>query len=190
MENSNLLDYGPLALLAGIWEGQTGEDLAPDDSRVGVEKNNYRERLVLHPIGRIDNHDQKLYGLRYSTMAWRIGEKDSFHEEVGYWLWDSQRQIVMRSFIVPRGVTVLAGGLVEPSALSFSLSASLGSPTFGICSNPFLDQEFKTIKYELHLTIHDENSFSYDEDTHLSIKGMSEIFHHTDKHQLFRVPSS
>jgi hypothetical protein len=93
----------------------------------------------------------------------------------------------MRCFIIPRGVTVLAGGTVEPDATSFELSAELGSPIYGICSNPFLDREFKTVRYELKLTVHEDGSFSYFEDTQMQMKGRTELFHHTDQNTLKRV---
>lgn len=172
--------------MAGIWEGQKGDDVAPSDDR-GTEQNKFRERMTFEPIGPVNNHEQQLYGLRYATMAWRIGEEAPFHEEVGYWLWDAREKQVLRCFMVPRGVTVIAGGTVEPGATSFSLSADVGSETYGICSNKFLDREFKTVRYELTVTVHDADSVSYEEDTQLRIKGQKEIFHHRDKNTLKRV---
>src|SRR5262245_25156973 len=130
---------GPLALLAGTWEGLKGLDVAPSDDR-GTEQNKYRERITFTPIPPVQNHEQTLYGLRYATTAWRIGDNTAFHEELGYWLWDPQAKQVLRCFMVPRGVTILAGGTAEASAKGFSLSAKSGSPTYGICSNLFLDQ--------------------------------------------------
>jgi hypothetical protein len=106
---------------------------------------------------------------------------------LGYWLWDAQAKQVMRCFIVPRGVSIIAGGTVEPNAKSFELAADVGSETYGICSNQFLDKEFKTVRYELRVTVHDDQSFSYEEDTQLQIKGQKELFHHTDKNTLKRV---
>ncbi|PIQ23771.1 FABP family protein [bacterium (Candidatus Blackallbacteria) CG17_big_fil_post_rev_8_21_14_2_50_48_46] len=177
---------GPLAALAGVWEGSKGDDIAPSDDR-GIENNKYREHLVLEPFGPVDNHEQQLYGLRYTTMAWRLEAQDSFHDEVGYWLWDPAEKQVMRCFIVPRGVTVLAGGTVEPDAKAFKLSAELGSETYGICSNRFLDREFKTLRYDLSVTVHEDGSFSYLEDTQMKMKGRDEIFHHTDQNTLKKI---
>jgi len=94
---------------------------------------------------------------------------------------------VLRCFIVPRGVTVLAGGTVEPGAVSFQISADAGSDTYGICSNKFLDREFKTVRYELTVTLHGPDSFSYHEDTQLKMKGRSDLFHHTDTNRVTRV---
>jgi hypothetical protein len=181
-------DLGPLSSLAGIWEGDKGADVSPETpNRSNIAKSDYRERITFEPTGRVDNHEQVLFGLRYSTVVHRIGADDPFHEEVGYWLWDAVNKQVMRSFIVPRGVTILAGGTVEADATSFSLSAESGSETYGICSNQFLVQEFKTIRYDFSLTIQDMDSFSYEQDTVLAIKGQGSLFHHTDANQLRRV---
>ena len=189
MNNGLIKNLGPLAPLAGTWEGDKGDDTAPDDDPTRTEINKFRERLTLDPFGPVDNHAQKLFGLRYSTTAWRLGEDSPFHEELGYWLWDPAEKQVMRCFIVPRGVSVIAGGMVEPDAREFNLSADVGSETYGICSNLFLDREFKTVRYELKVTVHDADSFSYEEDTQLMIKGQDKVFHHTDKNTLKRLSS-
>lgn len=186
MSNDVIKNLGPLAALAGTWEGEKGDDIAPSDDR-GIENNKFRERMVFVPLNPVENHEQKLWGLRYSTTAWRLGETDPFHEEVGYWLWDPQEQQVLRCFIVPRGVTVIAGGTVPANARHFFLSANVGSDTYGICSNKFLDREFKTVRYELKLTFHDANTFTYEEDTQMKLKGRTDLFHHTDRNIMRRV---
>ena len=137
-------DLGPIGALIGTWEGVKGDDIAPDDER-GEENNKFREKMTFTPIGRVDNHEQVLYGLRYSTVAWRIGEPDPFHEEVGYWLWDSANQQVLRCFLVPRGVSVIAGGTVPSDAKAFRLTAEAGSSTYGICSRA----DLKTLETRL-----------------------------------------
>ncbi len=186
MDGELIKKLGPLGPLAGVWEGDKGDDTAPDDDPSQKEINKYRERLTLDPFGPVNNHAQELYGLRYSTTAWRLGVDSPFHEELGYWLWDPAEKQVMRCFIVPRGVSVIAGGTVEPDAREFNLSADLGSETYGICSNQFLDREFKTVRYELKVALGDENIFSYEEDTQIQIKGQGELFHHIDKNTLKR----
>ncbi|GJL80303.1 MAG: FABP family protein [Nitrospinaceae bacterium] len=178
---------GPLAPLAGIWEGDKGDDKAPADDRTKTETNKFRERMTFDPCGPVNNHEQKLYGLRYSITAWQLGADEPFHEELGYWLWDANAKQVLRCFIVPRGVAVIAGGTVEPDAKAFKLSADVGSETYGICSNKFLDKEFKTVRFEMQVTIHDDGSFSYEQDTQLLIKGQENLFHHTDKNTLRRA---
>lgn len=186
MTDPNVTNLGPLAPLAGTWEGAEGRDVAPSADR-GVEESAYRERLVLEPIGCVTNHEQCLYGLRYSTVAWRIGEEPPFHEEVGYWLWDAERSQVMRTFLVPRGVSVMAGGTVAPDADTLVLRAELGSPTWGICSNPFLHDQFRVVGYEVTIRIEGPDRFAYEEDTRLLLAGREDVFHHTDRNILTRV---
>ena len=82
---------------------------------------------------------------------------------------------------------MLAGGTVAPDAKAFTIEAEAGSDTYGICSNKFLDQEFKTVRYELTVTVHDRDSFSYKEDTQLKMKGRKDLFHHTDANMVTRV---
>ena len=53
--------------------------LPPDENPSEKENNKYRERLTLDPFGPVNNHAQTLYGLKYSTTAWRIGSEDPFH---------------------------------------------------------------------------------------------------------------
>lgn len=185
--NSELQKLGPLATLAGVWEGDKGDDLAPDDDRVSVENNKYRERITFEPIGEVTNHEQSLYGLRYTCMAWRHGADNAFHEEVGYWLWDAANRQVIKSFVVPRGYTVMAGGTAEADARTYTMVAELGSETYGICSNKWLADEFKTVRFEVTIDIHDESSYSYDEVTVIEIKGQSEPFQHRDKNTMTRV---
>ncbi len=180
-------ELGPLAGLVGNWEGDKGTDTAPDDDPVSREINKYRERMTFAPTGLVANHDQKLYGLRYATTAWRLGAEDPFHEELGYWLWDEAAKQVLRCFMVPRGVTVIAGGTAEPGAKSFRLAAEVSSQTYGICSNRFLDDRFKTMRYELTFERRGANTIAYRENTLLKIKGQKDLFHHTDENTLTRV---
>lgn len=191
MSEEILSKLGPLAALAGTWEGDKGADVAPDDDR-GIERNAFRERLTFEPFGPVDNHEQKLFGLRYHTTAWRLGAADSFHEECGYWLWDAAAEQVMRCFVVPRGIAVVAGGSAKPDARRFALEATLrdpsgGTPAFGIVSSPFLDREFRTERYTLEVTLHDDGSFEYSEDTVMRLPGRDALFHHTDRNRLRRV---
>lgn len=176
--------------MLGVWEGDKGDDLAPSDKPENDREpvtSKYRERMVFEPTGRVDNHEQVLHGLRYATKAWRIGSPDAFHEEVGYWMWDAASGVILRSFMPPRGMAVLAGGTATATARAFSLEAKAGDEVFGICSSPFLHAEFKTVRYTLAVEIIDDDTFSYDEHTWLQIKGRRELFDHRDRNTLSRV---
>lgn len=177
-------NLGPLAALAGTWEGDQGLDIAP--VRHGQTETKFHERMTFEPMGPVVNGSQVLYGLRYATVAWPLRQEKPFHEEVGYWLWDPNEQVVMRCFIVPRGVVVNAGGKAEPQGKGFELLAEAGSATFGIMSNPFLDQAFKTVRYTLKVMVQGEDQFSYIEETQLQIHGREGVFHHTDQNALTR----
>lgn len=185
--NLNLL--GPLQNLVGTWQGAIGDDTAPGDDR-GTENNKFRETFIFSAFGPANNHEQTLYGLQYDRKAWRLTELDPFHEQIGYWLWDADAEMIMHSFMIPRGMTVLAGGTCSATSKKIVLSATLGSPTFGISSNPFLDREFKTVKYDSTLTLIDANTFSYEENTQILMKNKKEIFNHIDKNTLKRVANT
>ena len=182
-------NYGPLAFLIGKWDSGdicTGENRAPSPDRV-VENTKFKQVMTFVPAGEVKNHEQVLYGLRYITEVWEEGDDETFHEEVGYWIYDRENKQVMKSFAVPRGISVLAGGMAEEDATAFEMTADVGNEIYGICSNKFLDQEFKTVRYELKINKIDENTFSYDEDSHLKIKSQPDIFHHTEINIMKRV---
>jgi hypothetical protein len=180
-----LANLGPLRPLAGIWEGDEGIDIAP--SANGAAEHRFRERMIFEPMGPVQNGPQTLYGLRYATTAWPLGEQDAFHEEQGYWLWEPAERQIMRCFIVPRGVTVNAGGTAAADANAFELFADVGSELYGITSNPYLGKTKRTVRYELQVTIHADGRFSYAEDTQLEIDGQQALFHHTDSNTLTKV---
>lgn len=57
----------------------------------------------------------------------------------------------------------------------------------GIVSNPFLNRAFRTLSYRIHVTVNDDGSWSYEEDTVLLIPDRDEPFHHTDRNTLTRI---
>ncbi len=185
MSEEIIKNLGPLTALAGTWEGDAGIDV----SRIRGEKKEtpFREKIVFEPLGPVVNGPQILYGLRYTMTAWRLGEDDAFHEELGYWLWDEGRKQVLRCFMVPRGVLINAGGAAETDSQDFHLSAEVGSETYGILSNQYLDSTYKTMKYTLDIRIENPETFSYKEDTQLWIPVDQAIFHHTDQNTLSKV---
>lgn len=185
MSNDLITNLGPLGPLAGVWESDLGVDFSRIHSKETQTK--YRERIVFEPMGPVSNGPQVLYGLRYSTTCWKLDSDEGFHEENGYWLWDALNKQVLRSFVVPRGVTINAGGDAEADSKSFHMEAEVGSQTYGICSNVYLDESYKTMAYTLDVTVHEDGKFSYSQDTHLYIPVNDAIFHHTDKNTLTKV---
>ena len=181
------VDFGPLACLIGKWKGDKGLDIAPEPDG-SEEQNPFYEEIFFEAVGDVENADtQKLAVVRYHQKVFKKKNDKQFHDQVGYWLWDAANKQVIKSFVVPRGYTVMAGGTAEADAKSFEMMAELGSETYGICSNQWLANEFKTVRFELRIDLHDDDTWSYEEDTVLQIKGQDELFHHRDKNTLKRV---
>jgi hypothetical protein len=180
-------EFGPLAKLAGTWEGDQGLDVAFQHAKGAIGETPYRERIEFKPFGPVDNGTQQLYGLDYRMAAWRIGEDDPFHTEVGYWLWDAGEGQVMRSFMVPRGSTLLAGGPADPGSTTFTMQAQAGSETYGILSNIYLNKVARSVMYQVTITIEDDDTFSYEETTTIEHARMEEPILHTDRNTLRRV---
>jgi hypothetical protein len=115
------------------------------------------------------------------------GQVGTYHDQVGYWLWEPATGTVMHSLTIPRGQTVLAVGQAAADAKRFTLTATRGSTDYGICSNPFLEANFRTDSFTITVEVHDDGTWSYDEDTVMTIKGQTEPFHHRDRNRLSRV---
>ena len=180
-----LRNLGPLAPMAGIWTGDRGLDVNPDAG--GQRKQAYVERLELQPIDPQLNGPQLLYGLRYHTHVVKPGQVETYHDQVGYWLWEPATGTLMHTLTIPRGQVVMAGGHAAADATEFELVATLGSTVWGICSAPFLDHAFRTVEFRIRVSVHADGSWTYDEDTVMQIRGRSEPFHHTDRNRLIRI---
>jgi hypothetical protein len=180
-------EWGPLGNLVGIWEGDDGLDVAFQHANGRVGETPYRERTEMKPFGPVDNGKQSLYGLDYRMAAWRAGEENPFHTEVGYWLWDAPDRAVTRCFMIPRGSTVLAGGVTTPDASTFTMSADVGSETYGILSNPYLARAARTIRYVCTITVGGPDEWSYDETSTIDHERHGDVLEHTDRNRLHRV---
>lgn len=177
--------WGPLEALIGEWEGEGGLDSAFSHSKGEVLSTPYLERLTMKPFGPVDNGTQSLYGLDYKSAMWRGDEENPFHTEVGYWLWDAAAGEVLRGFVVPRGITVLAGATgVAADAESFTLTAKLGDPRYGISENAYLGQKASSTAYTVTITANLDGTWSYAEETTLRMVEFDEPFPHTDSNTL------
>lgn len=183
----DLTTLGPLAPLVGTWEGEKGLDVSFHHDIDRMADTAYRERITFNAFGPVDNGSQCLYGLDYRMAAWRGDEVDPFHTEVGYWLWDAEAQQVMRCFMVPRGTVAIAGGTAGPDDRSFTLTAEAGDEGYGILSNRYLLEHAKTVRYEVTVTIADDGTLTYDEDTVLQMTDTPDLVHHTDRNTLVKI---
>ena len=180
-----LKNLGPLRGMAGIWEGIKGVDINPKAD--GPLKQTYLERIELQPIDPQANGPQLFYGLRYATHIVKPGQVETYHHQVGYWLWEPATGTVIHSLAIPRAQIAMAAGKAAADATSFELSAARGATTYGICSTPFLEYAFRTDSFRIKVSINPDGTWSYFEDTILMVRGQSEPFHHTDNNTLTRI---
>ena len=171
--------------MAGIWQGRRGLDVKPKAE--GPREQVYVEHIELQPIDPQTNGPQLLYGLRYHTHVVKPDQVKTYHDQVGYWLWEPATDTVIHTLTIPRAQVVMAVGQASPDAKEFELIANHDSDNFGIRSAPFLDYAFKTVEFRLRVSINADGTWSYDEDTVLMIRGKSEPFHHKDRNTLTKI---
>lgn len=180
-----LANLGPLAALAGLWVGGHGHDVSPKAD--GPEAEAYIEHADFQPIDAQTNGPQIFYGLRYHLRIVKPNEVESFHDQVGYWLWEPATGALIQTLSIPRGLTCMATGHAQADARSFRLEAVRGGETNGILANPFLEHAFKTLSYSIEVTVHDDGGWSYVLETVLSVRGQAEPFKHTDRNTLRKI---
>ena len=184
-EADTLANLGPLRPLAGTWEGTKGADDHPVAE--GGERNVFLEQYELEPIDRQTNGPQLFYGLRYHTHIVKPGEVETFHDQVGYWLWEPAAGRITHTLAIPRGQVMMAAGQADPDATEFEVTAAAGSAVNGILSNPFLLRAYHTVSFRLHVTINADGTWTYEEETVIEVPGRPEPFRHVDTNTLSMV---
>jgi hypothetical protein len=185
VDPDTLANLGPLRRLAGVWQSAGGIDLSP--KAYGPERRQYIEHIDMQPIDPQANGPQLLYGLRYHIHINTPEEAITFHDQVGYWLWEPATGLVMQSLTIPRGQTVLSSGHAKAGDHTIVVTATRGQPNYGICSTDFLEQAFRTDSFRLEITFNPDGSWSYVSDTMLSVRGQAELFRHRDVNTLMKV---
>lgn len=180
-----LNNLGPLRRMAGIWTGTRGLDVKPKAD--GPHQQVFIEHIELQPIDPVTNGPQLFYGLRYYLHINKPEQAKSYHEQVGYWLWEPATGAVIQTLAIPRGQIAMASATVAPDAGSFELVAERGSTAFGICSNPFLEHAFTTLEYRVKVQFNPDGSWRYDETTLLQVLGQDQPFQHTDGNLLNKI---
>ncbi len=182
------VNYGPLAALIGVWNGDKGVDRAPQSN--AEERNPYYETITFEAAGDVDNADEQVLAIvRYHQLVSRKSNDEVFHDQVGYWLWDSAHNTIVETFTIPRAVAVVAGGkLGQPDSLGqelvFDVSAETGSLEFGIVQAPFMFNKAKTTAFRHTLTVKGDE-MRYAETTVLDIYE-KKSYDHTDVNTLKR----
>lgn len=185
VDPDGLANLGPLRRLAGIWEGRKGVDVNPKAD--GPERREYIERIEFQPIDPQANGPQLFYGLRYHIHIIATDEEGTFHDQVGYWLWEPATGLVLQTVSIPRGQVAIAAGQATPDAAKLVVAAERGQTEYGICSTTFLEHAFRTDSYRLEVTFNPDGSWSYVSDTMLQVRGQPEPFRHRDRNTLVKV---
>ncbi len=194
-DENTLAHLGPLSALAGIWTSAEGADVHPVGAGSdisgpvvdGDEHNIYVERYELHPIDPQTNGPQLFYGLRYHVHIVKPGEVETFHDQVGYWLWEPAAKLVLHTLAIPRGQVLLASGSAQPTATEFEVSAELGSEVYGILSNPFLTRAFQTVSFRMRVTVNENGTWSYEEHTMMRVPDREGLVDHVDRNTLTKI---
>lgn len=185
VDGDTLANLGPLRALAGVWRGEKGIDVNPKAG--GPETRSFIDHIELQPIDPQTNGPQLFYGLRYHQHVVTPGEAGTYHDQTGYWLWEPATETIIQTLSIPRGQIAMAVGRATKDATCFELVAQRGETTFGICSNPFLEEAFKTLAYRIAVTVHPDGTWSYAEETTLLIKGSEKPFAHRDSSTLVQI---
>jgi hypothetical protein len=185
VDPDGLANLGPLRRLAGIWEGRKGVDINPKAE--GPERREFVERIEFQPIDPQANGPQLFYGLRYHIHIIATDEQGTFHDQVGYWLWEPATGLVLQTVAIPRGQVAIASGQATPDATHLVLTATRGQTEYGICSTTFLEEAFRTDSYRLEVSFEPDGSWSYISDTMLQVRGQPEPFRHRDRNTLVKV---
>jgi len=180
-----LANLGPLRRLAGIWQSANGLDINPKAD--GPERRHYIERIDMQPIDPQTNGPQLFYGLRYHVHINTPEEAITFHDQVGYWLWEPATGLILQSLAIPRGQVALASGHARPDDTRLVVTAVRGQTNYGICSTDFLEYAFRTDSYRLEITFNPDGSWSYVSDTMLKVRGQEGLFAHRDVNTLVKT---
>lgn len=185
----NTLDnLGPLRPMAGAWRAIKGSDIAPKPQ--GPEQRQFIEHVTFEPIDPQANGPQLFYGMRYHIHITTVEEDITFHEQVGYWLWEPATGLILQTLAIPRGQTALASGQGKPGDSSIALTAARGHTNYGICSTDFLEDAFRTDAYRIEITFNPDDSWSYDIQTTLTVRGQDAPFTHHDRNTLHRIAAA
>jgi len=180
------VNYGPLAGLIGIWSGDKGIDIAPDPKE-DREENPYYETITFTGAGYANNAEQQLLAaVRYHIEVRRKADDEVFHDQTGYWMWDKKEDIVMQSLSIPRGVTLLAGGVAMEidNGYEIRVACDENDAAWSIVQSPFMHENAKTTSFTQTMILQ-EDTLHYAETTMLEI--YNKTFEHTDTNTLIRV---
>src|SRR5678809_470982 len=145
-----LANLGPLRRLAGEWQSDQGVDISPKAE--GPERRVFREHVLMEPIDAQANGPQLLYGLRYHIHINTVEEDITFHDQVGYWLWEPATGLILQTLAIPRGQVALASGQAAPDVDRIVVTAERRRTEYGKCSTAFLERALRTAGHSMEIS--------------------------------------
>ena len=118
-DDDTLANLGPLRPLAGIWTSASGADvhpIGPGSDITGTGGRRRRAQPVHRAVRARSRSTRRPTGRSCSTACATTrtssspGEVETFHDQVGYWLWEPAAGTVLHTLAIPRGQVVLAAG--------------------------------------------------------------------------------
>ncbi len=185
MKDDTEIDYGPLKNLIGVWKGTEGIDIAPEPD--GEENNPYFETITYCDIGDISNAESQTLGaIHYRQVVQRKSNNEMLHDQTGYWMWDAETSTVMHSFVIPRAVSIVAGGQYtgktdDNGRVILELKAKHGDPKWGIIESPFMKKNASSLEFSQQVIV-GNGRMDYSQTTLVDIYG--KVFEHTETNML------
>src|SRR5437660_12584173 len=104
---------------------------------------------------------QLFCGLRYHIRLNTPEEDITFHDQVGYWLWEPATGLILQSVTIPRGEVLLASGHAKPDDKRISVTVKRGVTSYGIYSMEVVADALGHERYRCDFTFNDDGTWIY-----------------------------
>ena len=148
VDPDTLANLGPLRRLAGIGKARTASTSTPRRTGRSAAPSRADRDAADRPAGQ---RPAAFYGLRYHVHINTAEEDITFHDQVGYWLWEPATGLVLQTLAIPRGQVAIASGQAAPDDDQAGADRQRGQTEYGICSTAFLEQAFRTDTYRIEV---------------------------------------
>jgi hypothetical protein len=185
LDPETLWHLGPLRTMAGLFISHAGRDWWVDDPTALVQE--YRDEIVLSPIDPVSNGSQILYGLRYLQHVRRHSDVAMLHDQVGYWLYEPATSEITLSLATPRAQVALANGTWQQDSDNFTVRAERGASPGAFMSSQFLEKQYRTVSFEMTVTLINEDSWQYSQETHVEEANRAGILRLRNEATLVRI---
>ena len=122
------------AAARGFGAARKGDDVHPVAD--GSKTQAFVDRIEFSAHRSAKERPAIVHGLRYHQHIVKPGEVETFHDQVGYWLWEPATGMIIQTVAIPRGQIAMAIGKASPDAREFEVAAARGSTTNGIARIP------------------------------------------------------